>query len=84
MNTYAYVTYQDIRGISDFDGTTVIAVKAPPETRLEVPRPEEVSSRTINLYFHLLFSPLFFVLTGIFFSPFLLICMRTVISFRRN
>lgn len=41
IKRYAYVTYQDIRGIRDFDGTTVIAVKAPPETRLEVPRLED-------------------------------------------
>lgn len=41
LKRYAYVTYQDLRGISEFHGTTVIAVKAPPETRLEVPKPEE-------------------------------------------
>ena len=28
--------------MDDFDETTVIAVKAPPETRLEVPNPAEV------------------------------------------
>ncbi|XP_021231321.1 transcription factor E2F2, partial [Numida meleagris] len=33
----AYVTYQDLRAISSFQEQTVIAVKAPPETRLEVP-----------------------------------------------
>ncbi|XP_036206206.1 transcription factor E2F2 [Myotis myotis] len=33
----AYVTYQDIRAISTFKEQTVIAVKAPPQTRLEVP-----------------------------------------------
>ncbi|XP_030075340.1 transcription factor E2F2 [Microcaecilia unicolor] len=33
----AYITYQDIRSISNFKEETVIAVKAPPETRLEVP-----------------------------------------------
>uniref|UniRef100_A0A8D0GQL9 E2F transcription factor 2 n=1 Tax=Sphenodon punctatus TaxID=8508 RepID=A0A8D0GQL9_SPHPU len=32
-----YVTYQDIRAISNFNEQTVIAVKAPPETKLEVP-----------------------------------------------
>uniref|UniRef100_A0A8C2TZU0 E2F transcription factor 2 n=1 Tax=Coturnix japonica TaxID=93934 RepID=A0A8C2TZU0_COTJA len=35
--TLAYVTYQDLRAISSFQEQTVIAVKAPPETRLEVP-----------------------------------------------
>ncbi|XP_075629935.1 transcription factor E2F2 [Balearica regulorum gibbericeps] len=33
----AYVTYQDFRAISSFQEQTVIAVKAPPETQLEVP-----------------------------------------------
>lgn len=33
----AYVTYQDIRAIGTFKEQTVIAVKAPPQTRLEVP-----------------------------------------------
>ncbi|KAM7083465.1 transcription factor E2F2 [Ciconia maguari] len=33
----AYVTYQDLRAISSFQEQTVIAVKAPPETQLEVP-----------------------------------------------
>ncbi|XP_052765473.1 transcription factor E2F3-like [Mya arenaria] len=35
----AYVTYQDIRSIKSLDEQTVIAIKAPPETRLEVPDP---------------------------------------------
>ncbi|KAM6239964.1 transcription factor E2F2 [Porphyrio hochstetteri] len=33
----AYVTHQDLRAISSFQEQTVIAVKAPPETQLEVP-----------------------------------------------
>ncbi|PVD32506.1 hypothetical protein C0Q70_07945 [Pomacea canaliculata] len=37
----AYVTYQDIRSLSSLDDQTVIAIKAPPETRLEVPDPTE-------------------------------------------
>lgn len=40
---YAYVTYKDIRGISQFSEQTVIAIKAPSETKLEVPDPREVS-----------------------------------------
>ncbi|OBS63598.1 hypothetical protein A6R68_07858 [Neotoma lepida] len=40
--TLAYVTYQDIRAVGSFKEQTVIAVKAPPQTRLEVPdRAEE-------------------------------------------
>lgn len=35
------MTYQDIRAVGNFKEQTVIAVKAPPQTRLEVPdRPE--------------------------------------------
>ncbi|XP_008846814.1 transcription factor E2F2 isoform X1 [Nannospalax galili] len=38
----AYVTYQDIRAVGNFKDQTVIVVKAPPQTRLEVPdRAEE-------------------------------------------
>ncbi|NWR65935.1 E2F2 factor, partial [Bucorvus abyssinicus] len=36
-STLAYVTYQDLRTISNFQEQTVIAVKASPETQLEVP-----------------------------------------------
>ncbi|XP_064482408.1 transcription factor E2F3-like [Ornithodoros turicata] len=37
----AYVTYRDLRSISSLDNQTVIAVKAPPETKLEVPDPRK-------------------------------------------
>ncbi|NXB39338.1 E2F2 factor, partial [Eulacestoma nigropectus] len=37
LSTLAYITYQDLRAISSFQEQTVIAVKAPPETQLEVP-----------------------------------------------
>ncbi|KAL8578857.1 hypothetical protein ACOMHN_022150 [Nucella lapillus] len=40
-DTLAYVTYQDIRSLRSLDDQTVIAIKAPPETRLEVPEPKE-------------------------------------------
>jgi len=43
ISRHSYVTYQDIRGIQDFNNKTVIAIKAPPETKLEVPDPAEVS-----------------------------------------
>ncbi|KAM7126741.1 transcription factor E2F6 [Molossus nigricans] len=39
----AYVTYQDIHSIQAFHGQIVIAVKAPAETRLDVPAPREDS-----------------------------------------
>ncbi|XP_028253853.1 transcription factor E2F3 [Parambassis ranga] len=38
---YAYLTYEDIHSIPAFKGQTVIVIKAPAETRLEVPHPEE-------------------------------------------
>ncbi|XP_066917575.1 transcription factor E2F2-like isoform X2 [Clytia hemisphaerica] len=41
VNKHSYVTYQDIRGVQDFNDKTVIAIKAPPETKLEVPDPAE-------------------------------------------
>ncbi|XP_045155104.1 transcription factor E2F2 [Echinops telfairi] len=37
----AYVTYQDLRAVGNFKEQTVIAVKAPPQTRLEVPDKNE-------------------------------------------
>ena len=47
---YAFVTYKDIRGIKQFSEQTVIAIKAPSETKLEVPDPREVSGeRTRSL-----------------------------------
>ncbi|KAL6082265.1 hypothetical protein STEG23_013102 [Scotinomys teguina] len=45
--TLAYVTYQDIRKISGLKDQTVIVVKAPPETRLEVP--DSIESLQIHL-----------------------------------
>ncbi|XP_040454437.1 transcription factor E2F6 isoform X2 [Falco naumanni] len=37
----AYVTYQDIRSIQAFQEQIVIAIKAPEETKLEIPVPKE-------------------------------------------
>ncbi|NXM05446.1 E2F2 factor, partial [Tyrannus savana] len=47
LPTLAYVTYQDLRAISSFQEQTVIAVKAPPETQLEVP---DFSEDTFQLH----------------------------------
>ncbi|XP_075717219.1 transcription factor E2F6 isoform X3 [Rhinoderma darwinii] len=38
---FAYVTYQDLHRIDDYHEQIVIAVKAPEETKLEVPTPNE-------------------------------------------
>lgn len=45
-STYAYVTYQDIRQLGNLRDQTVIVVKAPTDTKLEVPDPEEVYTQT--------------------------------------
>ncbi|NXR52386.1 E2F6 factor, partial [Hippolais icterina] len=39
--THAYVTYQDIRSIQAFQEQIVIAIKAPEETKLEIPVPKD-------------------------------------------
>ncbi|NXS96245.1 E2F6 factor, partial [Jacana jacana] len=38
---HAYVTYQDIRSIQAFQEQIVIAIKAPEETKLEIPIPKD-------------------------------------------
>lgn len=48
MYTLAYVTYQDIRSIQAFQKQIVIAIKAPEETKLEIPIPKEVSFITFS------------------------------------
>ncbi|XP_025781345.1 transcription factor E2F2 [Puma concolor] len=54
----AYVTYQDIRAVGSFKEQTVIVVKAPPQTRLEVPDRSEVdfdgSLRALQIYLQVL------------------------------
>lgn len=35
---YGYITYQDIRSVESFRQKTVLVVKAPPETELQVPQ----------------------------------------------
>lgn len=37
----AYVTYQDLRSVPRFKNQTVMAIKAPPEAKLQVPHPSE-------------------------------------------
>ncbi|XP_041973702.1 transcription factor E2F2 [Aricia agestis] len=44
----AYITYADLRSIRDFRNQTVIPIKAPPDTRLSVPHPDE-KGYTIHL-----------------------------------
>jgi predicted DNA-binding protein YlxM (UPF0122 family) len=45
----AYVTYRDIQQIDMFTGQTVLVVKAPPETKLEVPDPSLIVGCQMNL-----------------------------------
>lgn len=46
---YMYVTYKDMRCIKEFSDQTVIAIKAPSETKLEVSDPSEVNSKAVAL-----------------------------------
>ncbi|KAM6909855.1 transcription factor E2F3-like [Xenentodon cancila] len=41
VSTYAYVTYQDIKQVGSLRDQTVIVIKAPTDTKLEVPDPDE-------------------------------------------
>lgn len=40
-SSYGYVTHNDIKNIPELRGDTLIAIKAPPGTELEVPNPDE-------------------------------------------
>lgn len=42
MITFAYLTYEDVQRILNLKEQTVIVIKAPAGTKLEVPHPEEV------------------------------------------
>lgn len=50
--TFAYVTYQDLRRDRSLRDQTVIVVRAPSGTKLEVPDPQEVSSCGLHLLSH--------------------------------
>jgi len=39
---HTYITHDDIRRLPSFDGETLIAIRAPSGTSLEVPDPDEV------------------------------------------
>ncbi len=42
LSKYAFVSYDDVRNLSSFAGQTLIGIKAPAGTKLEVPDPDEV------------------------------------------
>lgn len=42
MITFAYLTYEDIQRIPELKEQTVIVIKGPGGTKLEVPHPKEV------------------------------------------
>ncbi|KAF0297456.1 Transcription factor E2F3 [Amphibalanus amphitrite] len=46
----AYIRYQDLRSIPQFKNDTVVAIKAPPETKLRVPDPAEEGVYQIHLH----------------------------------
>lgn len=45
---FAFVTYDDILNLPSMQGETLIAIKAPSGTKLEVPDPDEVRTQTMN------------------------------------
>lgn len=45
----AYITYHDLRSIPGFQGRTVMAIKAPPEAKLEVSQSEHFSHFYLNM-----------------------------------
>ena len=47
---YAYITYQDLRGIPEYKHQTIMAIKAPPEAKLQVPHPSQVSVSSFSQY----------------------------------
>lgn len=47
---FGYVTYQDIRSIESFRQKTVLVVKAPPETELQVPQDHNDGEVSIKIY----------------------------------
>lgn len=48
LTTFAYVTYEDINHLGNLHDQTVIVVKAPTDTKLEVPDPDEVCVQTVR------------------------------------
>lgn len=38
---YAYITYQDLRSVPEYNSQTVMVIKAPPESKLHVPLPSK-------------------------------------------
>ncbi|KAJ4437339.1 hypothetical protein ANN_17478 [Periplaneta americana] len=46
---YAYITYQDLRGIPEYRHQTIMAIKAPPEAKLQVPHPSQHFSEPSHL-----------------------------------
>lgn len=48
FSTYAYITYQDIKQLGNLEDQTVIVVKAPTDTKLEVTDPDEVCAPNVK------------------------------------
>lgn len=49
---FAYITYQDLRSIPCYANETVMAIKAPPEAKLEVPHPSAVCFKSSSAFCH--------------------------------
>jgi len=52
---YGYVTYQDIRSVESFRQKTVLVVKAPSETELQVPQDHIDGEVCIIIQLHLIY-----------------------------
>lgn len=49
---YGYITYQDIRSVESFRYKTVLVVKAPAETELQVPQDHTEGEVNAKLIYH--------------------------------
>ncbi|KAK7790907.1 hypothetical protein R5R35_000918 [Gryllus longicercus] len=47
---FAYITYKDLRSIPEYRQQTIMAIKAPPEAKLQVPHPNDVASQGLKMY----------------------------------
>ncbi|XP_075235869.1 transcription factor E2F5-like [Lycorma delicatula] len=45
---YAYITYQDLRSVPEYNSQTVMVIKAPPESKLHVPLPSKQPQSTAD------------------------------------
>ncbi len=69
----AYITHEDL--CSSFEGDTLLAIRAPPHTHLEVPIPEDDQVR-LYLYFEQFIIFLLFPMKSVKYKIFLLVYVK--------